>query len=484
MAFSNEEQQIIQWAKDNGKTGAETRDAIFRFRATGSPQEKGVEPVKSPLRKAGEVAVGVGKGLVETTVETAALLQKGGQAAIAAVDPTRTFQEVKAETGVPSLQGEQLEGIRETLRAKTPEEKAGKIVAFGAELLLPVAKTKIPSLVRKGVEKVKDVAGIKVSSARTELDSLISKGVIKAEDALNPIDAGVETVLRRTNKETFNKYVSTAEKARVEPKAPTGLEIAGNRAEDALDIMQRKLKEFGRQKSTILNQAAVGNKQVGNIAVKFRQSLNQLADSKTLDSGDQKLINDILAEAKKLGDNPRAKEVDQFVDFVQEKIFTSGRSLTIDVTDATVASLRQSTRALNESLKDQLPDAYRQANLNFSELIGLRNELNQKLGKEGERAASLMKRIFSPSDNRTKEMFQEVLDVTNVDLVDEAVLARYTMDVFGDARQRSLLQSVLEIRPVGLTRQVVEGLVDRLLGRFKGTEAELRKALRIIEEAI
>ena len=47
MAFSTEEQQIIEWAKANGKTGQETRDAIFRFRSTGSPADpsKVAEPV-------------------------------------------------------------------------------------------------------------------------------------------------------------------------------------------------------------------------------------------------------------------------------------------------------------------------------------------------------------------------------------------------------------------------------------------------------
>ena len=43
MAFNQKEQQIIQWGQDNGKSSQETREAILRFRDTGSPALPGSE---------------------------------------------------------------------------------------------------------------------------------------------------------------------------------------------------------------------------------------------------------------------------------------------------------------------------------------------------------------------------------------------------------------------------------------------------------
>lgn len=473
MAFSEKENQIIEWAKANGKSGAETQEAIFRFRSTGSPAivSEAITPEPTLIEKAKDVGIGVAKGLGRSAVEAEKLTPTPiiRQATKAALDPDRTFFDVR--------RGER-EAADEAFEATTPEQKIGKGVAFGIELLLPVKSTVSQKVGAKITEKIPSIRG---KVAFDSLEETIKKLGIRAEDALNPIDEGVETVLRRTDAEKFNTYVDTARKANVEPKAATGLEVAGKKAEDALDIMQRKLNEFGRQKGVQLEKASVGNKNVGNIVVKFRQNLDSFSSTKTLDKTDIRIIKEISDEAKKLGNNPTAKEVDTFIDFVQDKVFTAKRSLSIDVTDGTTSAIRRASGELNNSLKDQLPEAYRNANQQFSDLIGLRNELNTKLGKEGERAGSLMKRIFSPSDARTKEMFQEVLDITNIDLVDEAVLARYTMQVFGDARQASLLEELVG-GSGGIVSKALSATFDRLLGKFKGREAELRKALRLLEE--
>src|SRR3990167_10330609 len=57
MSFSPEEMQIIEWSKQNGKSVQEMKDAIFRFRTTGSP----VDPSK-PIQP----ATRVGGGFIET----------------------------------------------------------------------------------------------------------------------------------------------------------------------------------------------------------------------------------------------------------------------------------------------------------------------------------------------------------------------------------------------------------------------------------
>src|SRR3990167_3006486 len=118
-------------------------------------QRLGIKPAqKAPLsfkEKAQSIATGVAKGGLETVIGTAGLLQKGGQAIIAGFDPTRTYKEVKEQTGFPSLKGEPEAQISEQLKAKNEYEKAGKVVEFVAELIWPVGRAEeVVSLATKG----------------------------------------------------------------------------------------------------------------------------------------------------------------------------------------------------------------------------------------------------------------------------------------------------------------------------------------------
>jgi len=80
MAFSEKELQIIEWAKQNNKSAAETQDAILRFRRTGSPskpEESGllsriVSDIPSDIK---ETAVGIG----ETIGKGADVIQEAKQ---------------------------------------------------------------------------------------------------------------------------------------------------------------------------------------------------------------------------------------------------------------------------------------------------------------------------------------------------------------------------------------------------------------------
>lgn len=286
----------------------------------------------------------------------------------------------------------------------------------------------------------------------------------------------VETVLRETPTASFDKYIQLAQEARVNNKNMTPLEYAGTRAQEALDQIQRKLSSIGSNKSAVMTSAA-GRTPVGNIVVKFRQGLQQTLSGKTAIEGDTKLLHDVNSEASKLGDNPSAQQVDKFIDFVQDRIYTSKRDLTIPVTDGTVASLRGLTGRLNESLKSQLPTSYRTLNQQFSDLVDVRNELNQKLGAEGEKGGALMKRVFSPSDANTKQLFAQVLEETGIDLVNEATLARWTMDTLGDTRQKSMLEQLkLGLDAPTSGTGIVRWLATKGADLVNTPEAQIQKA--------
>lgn len=293
-----------------------------------------------------------------------------------------------------------------------------------------------------------------------------------------PIQKQYETTLQRTTLQKFDEYANVAKKAAQDFKEQTPLQLAGQKAQSALDTIQRKLKAIGEQKNGVLNQAVVGNKNVGNIVVKFRQNLQRYLGNKTAVEGDTKLLNDISNEAAKLGGNPTAKQVDKFIDFIQDRIYTSGRDLTVPVTDSATGALRQMTGQLNESLKTQLPNSYRGLNQKYADMVGVRNELNIKLGKAGEQGGSLMKRVFSPSDANTKKLFEKVKILTGVDLVDEATLARLMMEIAGDSRQASILQQ-LDI-PQLTSTSILGRAWKEIVKRYNTPEMRLKRARELL----
>lgn len=251
----------------------------------------------------------------------------------------------------------------------------------------------------------------------------------------------VKTTLQEMKSADVDRYATIAQDAVKSAKNPTPLEHAGIRAQEALGQMKRKLSNIGASKRQTLEQAAVGRKPVGAIAVKFRQDLQNM-NKIGLVEGDTKLLMTILGKAKELGNNPTAKQVDHFIDGIQNEIYSAKRNLVVPVSDAATAPIKRALGQLNESLKNQLPDSYRSLNQKYANMIDDFNELNIKLGAEGEKGGALMKRVFSPSDANTKQLFARIKQETGIDLTNEAVLARYMMEVFKDTRGASMLDQL------------------------------------------
>jgi hypothetical protein len=84
--------------------------------------------------------------------------------------------------------------------------------------------------------------------------------------------------------------------------------------------------------------------------------------------------------------------------------------------------------------------------------------------------------VFSPSDANTKALFAAVHKLTGIDLVNEATLARYLMDISGDARQKSMLDQLNLLRtdpsPNGILGKAVEYAVEH----FNTPEEIIRRA--------
>jgi len=186
MAFSEQEKQIIQYGVQNGKSRKEVEDALVAFRSGVKPVLKEPEkPVddRTLLDKAKETARGLGKGFVESTISTARGLQQLGQGTIAAIDPTRTLKDVQSETGFKSLQGEDARQIDELLGAKSPEERTGKLAAFGAEILIGggagLLKRGLGAIGRGATNIAEKAIGGVTSAAESIANTKIAKGVMQ-----------------------------------------------------------------------------------------------------------------------------------------------------------------------------------------------------------------------------------------------------------------------------------------------------------------
>jgi hypothetical protein len=216
------------------------------------------------------------------------------------------------------------------------------------------------------------------------------------------------------------------------------------------------MSSIGAQKSAIVSQSNVGLKPVGNIAVKARQNILREVGDKTLDATDQKLVNDVLTKLTNLGVNPKLKQVDEFIDYAQEILYKGSKNLTVPVGGRVERVIKNTITSLNNQIKDIAPSAYRNLNAQYAKMIDIRNTLNTALGGEASKGGSLMKRVFSPTDSGTKKLFEEVKKLTNIDLVDEATLAKFSMELFGDARQAMLLQQLNIPSKAGLIQKILD----------------------------
>lgn len=479
MAFNQKELEIIKYGVQNGKSRQEVEGALAKLRTGATPKapepvaptygEQVAEAAKAGVAKMGEAITPLPDNAQPSLVESAERGLKVGAGAIeTALSPLAPlFSPIGKLIGYVTNKISDIKGLQDF--AMSP---AGEITARVAEDVADastiagtvaggLATPKVAGAVRTGVETGVSRVGEVVAPVVEKIVELPSKTKSWVQ---TPIKANVQTVLKETPVAKFDQYVDIARKAAVNNKNQTPLEFAGTQAQSALDQINRKLATIGGNKSAVL-QGSEGRLPVGNIVVKFRQGLQNALKNKTSVEGDAKIYTDILAEAEKLGSNPTTAQVDQFIDFVQDRIYTGKRDLTVPVTDAPQQILRPLTGQLNEALKTKLPTSYRTLNEQYANLVGTRNELNLKLGVEGEKGGALMKRVFSPSDANTKKLFADVLDETGIDLVNEATLARYMMDVLGDARQKSMLEqlNLSATKPTAgsVTARIIDYLIEK-----------------------
>lgn len=345
--------------------------------------------------------------------------------------------------------------------AKNLEELLKTTSAAGeiaGNVLIADQATKLAGAGIKTGANVAKQASTKISEVSSDVlnktKEIFSKSRAKVGDQIIPIPQTVKTTLKRVDNDMLGKYINQAKQATIDQQNATPLELAGDRAVEALNKIQDKLSTYGKLKSGAIG--AFGEKNVGTIATKFRQTLENSFKDKNLIGGDKKLVNDIITRSKALGNNPTASRVDSFIDEVQDLLYTSSRDLTVPVTDSITSSIRKTLGELNSGLKAQLPKSYAGFNDKYANLVGTRDMLNKALGLEADKGGSLLKRVFSPTDSGTKKLFNDVLKETGINLTDEAVLAKFAMELFGDPRQASILEKLSIPTQRGLIEKIIE----------------------------
>lgn len=413
------------------------------------------------------LAIGAAKGLGDSAMG----LVKIGRAAQAAVDPTRTIADVNRPYEQTDARYE------EALKSDNKTQKTGKVLEFAAEFLFPVSK----------IGKAKAGASFEGLGSRVSAlsDEALSAGGNAKDDIIDflvGLDDKTKDALSRTTPERFKEITQKARDAMTSDRNRTPLESVGDTVIDALKQVKDRASSVGQAKSQVMEQAKIGYNKVGNIAQKAALGIQKSFSGMKLDPADVKIVDDFKQSLMKLGNNPSLREVDSTIDLLQDKLYKAGRSNAVEVTDRITGKLRTELGKLNSQVKELGGQSYSKLNDEYGDLAETVRELNARLGKEGSSAGSLVKRLFSPSDARTKELFEKLEKLTGQDFFTEARLAKFTMETLGDTRAASLLEQI-PTSAGGLANKALEYVVKKATDPIKQAEKFIQKGKELLEKA-
>jgi len=420
------------------------------------------------LRTSGEALSSIGSGALRalpggTTVANVAEKAIGG--GISAVAGT------KLGKGVMNTAQSAFSALPEG--AQTAVSDIGGAVLGGASIAGTLVAPGVASTVTKTGFKTVDSALSAIPKPTFSIKApRVGEIINKYRAQLSDIDPRYETVLKQ--QQDPNKvmaYFDQAEKAAIDSSVPMATKIASDRAVEAFTAIGNATSATGKLKSDLLTsieKVKITGNIPGNAIDNLRTSVGERfgvqIDTKgnitaatgrriTVDDKSQKLISEYTAALRTLGQSPTARELDDFVDEMQRKLYKQSSPNVLEVADAPVtAYLKQLTGEINSQLKTTVDATlkangktpeYAKLNEQYASLINTSNGLNKRLGIEGDKGASLMKSLFSPQTGEpTRRLFQEIKDATGVDLFEEATLAKFAMESVGDTRSMSLLQEI------------------------------------------
>ena len=327
MALTTQERQVVQDAKDSGKTKEQAIAALSNFRQQSGQTSTATPEVGGMQSRLAEVGQSTANAVQEGTSGAGSFLGnvRGGTEAVAAVatavprgalalapEPVRTGVQkvgdfvgkgfskltgaiantdlfkgaagqtnVDPDTGVSTFTPSDLGAVEEGLQiASGAGEIAGTIT--GAQGVVQTA-TRLGNLTNQAATasmKASDDVLNKVKSVNPPVVSgnFITRAVNDARFNLSDIDPQVETVLQRSNFDEVNTYFQRAQAAKADPSKSTPLEIAGNKAEEAFDAINDARSKAVAGKKAILAESGdtrIGGAQINEV---MSTSIQRLGD--------------------------------------------------------------------------------------------------------------------------------------------------------------------------------------------------------------
>lgn len=528
MALSQQEFEKLKTQLQSKKTGGvttptvETPDYISRVGA----ELKGAYQGLQKTTERGAELMGEGKG-----IEGAVMAGLGAPATAVRVafSPITAALSPVIEGGLKASGITEWESVQNTLAGLDTWAKAHPDAAENLKNIFEIGSTvgagKLATAVKPALEQgIKTGAEATVGAIKTgakAVTPLAKGGIAKITDVITPIEKGVETVLNPTTiipKESLKKipiekiiaqqepklakldrYTKIGEKAVSDFSQKTPMSVAGDKGTEALTVLNNKLSKQGLLKQEALGK--VGDKIVANIGEVKLSLLNKIKEKVGLnivlkegeinlvpatgraskiafDPADNKLITDSYKMLEGLGKKPTVRQLDDTVDALQDLLYKRKSAVAIPVNGQVEGVLKGITGQLNRSVKKVAGEQYTKANAKFAHFIDVRDKLNKALGDEGVRGASLMKQLFSPSGEAPRRLFRQIKELTGIDLVEEATLAKFVMENVGDARQASLLEEVIKGQ-VGSPTSFIEKAAKITIGKL---QKPIEKARRVIQK--
>jgi len=496
MAFNTQEQEIIKFGIQNGKSRADVESALKNYRLGVTPTAPKPtsfrEDLFGDIKQTGSALKQTFKETTENLADTRlakdsgeqggfrSVLQGAGQLAggiskaigdvitggVKAILPQEQEEQLKgavARVATPIIESRPAQAIMERYEGLDEKSKrdVDALLGIGSLVTDIVGGVAVKNVAKSGLQKTVQVGGEVIDNIGDAVRggrSFVGQG----DDIKNAIgrfiapdtDDLTKTALKNSTPEDIDRFVRIQEEALRTPGAITPYEVLGDTMTDATKQIQGQVKALGQQKSTIINQAKNGLTEFS------APTRNAILEVRRL--GDSPVVDTFIAKLKTVKNKAQA---DKAIDELQDILYTGNRNLTIPQGSAIDKQLKGILGKYNNALKESLSPAYRNINTQIANRLKVVNALNKALGEVVDgvavRGGSLVKQFFSPSGRKAKELFDYVKKTTGVDLAKDATLARYVMELFGDTRANTLLGGNIPTSVSGALNTAVDFAVKK-----------------------
>jgi hypothetical protein len=449
--------------------------------------------VKGTIGRIEEAVVGALEPQIESAIETAkdTPIIPGGMTprqigqAIPNEVKTKTAESIQKISEAMSEEDKQLASdIFNTLRIFDfiPEgfvlKKAGKEIIEQVPKAIRIAKEGVEeakSLFKAPVKSVDDVIEQSSSVLDVAVKPTATGKAIRevAEETAPTISitekwAGVRPDIKKRiagKQDKLKEYFDIAHARNLDDTAPTPLEWGARQAESARDTLKGVLNdtgsEIGKFRMEIATQTIPTKNAMNNIKDEFVSELGKL--NLSLDNG---VVSQVSGKVKKASKSEIKLLNSLYEDFLTVKGNQTMENL-IDLRNAFDAQINFAKTAgeasnvidpLSRSVRAKIKEINKaaigvdQSKLldDYSDLIGLLDEMNKFVDSRSG-GEFLLKRVLSERGRVPREIMQKLKDYTDIDLMDDAVMAQLATEIIGNEAQKGLFRQEITKAGLGVT---------------------------------